>query len=99
MLFKNKSSNQVDETEGERDITSDLTGLDDYQAHAAELYRDLYGRTPNVEYRQRIEELTGEPPPDPPPLPPLPQIMAQKTVDLAALLERVETMIPRTSTD
>jgi hypothetical protein len=30
MLFKNKSSNQVDETEAERNITFELTGRGDY---------------------------------------------------------------------
>ena len=57
-----------------------LAGSTDHQSRAAELYHQLYARTPNVEYRQRIQELTGTPPPEPPALPP--PIITQQRADL-----------------
>jgi class 3 adenylate cyclase/predicted ATPase len=76
-----------------------LSELDDHQAQAAERYRELYARTPNVEYRQRIRDLTGAAPPDPPALPALPAIIAQKSVNLDALLDRVDALITPSEPD
>jgi class 3 adenylate cyclase/tetratricopeptide (TPR) repeat protein len=68
-----------------------LTGSADQQSRAAELYHRLYAHTPNVEYRQRIQELTGTPPPEPPALPP--PLITQERADLGALLGRVDALI------
>jgi len=64
---------------------------------AAELYRNLYARTPNVAYRQRYETLTGQPLPDPPPLPELPDIVTRTPVDLEALLAQVDQILAERS--
>lgn len=66
--------------DGERDTTRQT---------AAEQYRTLYERTPNIEYRDRYFELTGETLPEPPPLPPLPESVMGDPVDLKVLLKRV----------
>ena len=73
----------------------------DQEAHrqaAAELYRNLYARTPNVEYRKRYEELTGQSLPAPPPLPELPDIVTRNAVNLDALLAQVDQIIAQRST-
>jgi len=70
-----------------------LTGLEEHRRQAAELYREQYAHTPNMEYRQRLTNLTGSPPAEPPALPELPEIITQKRVELDALLERVDAMV------
>jgi class 3 adenylate cyclase/tetratricopeptide (TPR) repeat protein len=64
-----------------------------HRQQAADLYRALYAQTPNVEYKQRYEELTGECLPDPPPLPPLPDIVTQHPPDREVLLAQVDALI------
>jgi tetratricopeptide (TPR) repeat protein len=58
------------------------------QAAAAEAYRRLHERTPNVGYRERYQELTGEALPVPAPLPSLPEDVLGPTPPLDALLAR-----------
>jgi len=70
-----------------------IGGQEADRAQASELYREVYAQTPNTEYRRRLHELTGEPPPDPPALPAPPPIMVQKRAGLQALLDRVDTVI------
>jgi tetratricopeptide (TPR) repeat protein len=70
-----------------------LWGGKEQRQRAMTLYRDLYAGTPNVEYRRRLEELSGEPAGDAPALPPLPEIITQETVPLEALLGRLDTMM------
>jgi len=62
---------------------------EDARQKAALVYGELYSRTPNIEYRQRYEELTGAKLPEPPALPPLPESIMGEPVDLTALLRRV----------
>ena len=75
-----------------------LTDHANARRQAAELYRQLYSRTPNVEYRDRLAELTGEPPPALPSLPPLPSIMTQPLTPLDTLLEQVDAYIASSTT-
>jgi tetratricopeptide (TPR) repeat protein len=67
-----------------------LSDANEERQQATILYRDLYARTPNVEYRRRLEELSGEPVGAPPELPPLPEIIIQETVPLEALLGELD---------
>lgn len=60
---------------------------------AAELYERLYTVTPNFQYRQRYEELTGGRLDKPAPLPPLPAIAIQRSMSLEALLRRAEARL------
>lgn len=60
---------------------------------AAELYRQFYAQTPNLEYQQRHTELTGDMLPPPPPLPDLPALVTHTTIDLDTLLLRVDEML------
>ena len=60
---------------------------------AADLYRTLYTQTPNVEYKQRYEELTGQRLSDPPPLPPLPEVVTRNPVQREVLLVQVDALI------
>jgi tetratricopeptide (TPR) repeat protein len=60
---------------------------------AAERYRALYTRTPNIEYRWRYTQLAGEPLPDPAALPLMPGIAAPDAAHLAELLARAERLI------
>jgi hypothetical protein len=57
---------------------------------AGELYRTLYARSPNSDYRERYLELTGEALPPPPPLPDLPPFITQQPLDVDALLRKVD---------
>jgi hypothetical protein len=59
----------------------------------AALYQKLYVRTPNVTYRRRFEELSGETAPDPPSLPELPEIITTPPVDLESLAQQVDQFI------
>jgi hypothetical protein len=67
--------------------------LDDSQAGhrdvSASLYRQLYEKIPNIQYKRRYERLTGETLPDPSPLPPLPAIIADANIALDRLLEKI----------
>ncbi|MFQ5857375.1 MAG: tetratricopeptide repeat protein, partial [Anaerolineae bacterium] len=78
-------------------VQYEIWRLDPTQAtcrqNAADLYRDLYARTPNIKYRQRYTELTRDALPDPTPLPGLPEIVTQNPVDRDALLAQVDQMI------
>jgi tetratricopeptide (TPR) repeat protein len=69
------------------------TGREAARRAAAERYRVLYARTPNIEYRWRYTQLAGQPLPDPPALPPLPGIATRSVADLAELLARAERLI------
>jgi tetratricopeptide (TPR) repeat protein len=60
---------------------------------AAERYRALYARTPNIEYRWRYTQLSGAPLPDSPPLPALPSIDMRGAGSLDELLARAERLI------
>lgn len=64
-----------------------------YRQNAASLYRNLHSQTPNILYRQRFIELTGESLPDPPPVPAPPEIVTASQVELESLLTQVDQMI------
>jgi class 3 adenylate cyclase/tetratricopeptide (TPR) repeat protein len=57
---------------------------------AADLYRALYDRTPDIEYGAAHEFLTGATLPQAPPLPPLPAPLEDETADLDELLVQVD---------
>ena len=61
---------------------------------AAILYRDLYERTPAIEYRAAHEFLTGVVLPAGPPLPPLPAPLDQETADVDELLRQADRITP-----
>ena len=68
----------------------------DQEAHrvqAADLYRALYVTSPEVEFKRRYEELTGETLPNPPPLPPLPEIVTRQTFDIEQLIRQADALI------
>jgi len=65
---------------------------------AAERYRTLYAQTPNVEYRNRYQDLTGETLPEPPPLPPLPESVIEGLPQLSVLLVLVDGLIAELQT-
>ncbi len=62
---------------------------------AADLYRDLYERTPAVEYRAAYEFLTGVALPARPPLPPLPPPLDEETEDVDELLWQADCITPQ----
>ncbi len=62
---------------------------------AAARYRTLCERTPNIEYRQRYEALTGDMLPDPPALPALTDDLAQEPGRLESLCTRVADLSER----
>ncbi len=72
-----------------------FNGLQELRQQAATLYGTLYANTPNVEYRRRLEELTGEPVAAPPPLPALPDSVTRGTASLNALLVQVNVLLLR----
>jgi class 3 adenylate cyclase/tetratricopeptide (TPR) repeat protein len=63
------------------------------RAEAAALYRELYERAPNVEYRRAFERLTGTTLPLGPPLPPVPAAATLGPVDVDDLLHQVEPLV------
>jgi class 3 adenylate cyclase/tetratricopeptide (TPR) repeat protein len=63
------------------------------RATAAALYRELYERAPNVEYRRAFERLTGTTLPPGAPLPPVPAAAALGPVDVDDLLQQVEPAV------
>ncbi len=60
---------------------------------AADLYRDLYERTPRVEYRDAHAFLTGTLLPAGRPLPPLPDALAEVTASISDLLGQVDQIV------
>ena len=62
---------------------------------AADLYRALYERTPDIEYRAAHQSLTGATLPPAPPLPPLPAPLGEETADLDELLGQVDQIAPQ----
>ncbi len=63
------------------------------RAEAAALYRELYERAPNVEYRRAFERLTGTTLALGPPLPPVPAAATVGSVDVDDLLHQVEPLV------
>src|SRR6266511_3366458 len=63
------------------------------RAAAAALYRELYERAPNVEYRRAFERLTGTTLALGPPLPPVPAAATVGSVDVDDLLHQVEPLV------
>jgi DNA-binding SARP family transcriptional activator/Tfp pilus assembly protein PilF len=59
---------------------------------AAAVYRSLYERSPQLAYRRRYEELTGEMLPEAPRLPALPGAVQPVDVDLGALLTQADVI-------
>jgi tetratricopeptide (TPR) repeat protein len=57
---------------------------------AARLYRTLYEQSPQVEYRERYERLTGVVLPAPLPLPPLPDSVGRAPLELAEVLKQLD---------
>lgn len=70
-----------------------------HQSTASELYRAFYEHTPNIEYRSRYFELTGEQLPPPPDLPPLPAVIGNQKTSLQALLTQVEQLLSEIDPD
>ena len=68
---------------------------EDARSAAAQLYRDLYERTPTVEYRAAHAFLTGVTLPPGPPLPPLPAPLDTDAADVTELLRRVDRITPQ----
>lgn len=66
---------------------------EDARQKAAGLYKALYTRTPNAEYRNRYADLTGEDLPEPPALPPLPEAVTEGLPHLTTLLDAVDALI------
>jgi tetratricopeptide (TPR) repeat protein len=62
---------------------------------AAHLYRELYERTPAVEYRAAHRFLTGVTLPAAPPLPSLPAPLDEDTADVDELLQQVDRITPQ----
>ena len=71
----------------------------DARSAAAQLYRELYERTPMVEYRAAHAFLTDVILPPGPPLPPLPAPLDTDAADVAALLRRVDRITPQLAGD
>jgi class 3 adenylate cyclase/tetratricopeptide (TPR) repeat protein len=69
---------------------------EDHRKSAEARYRDLYARTPNAEYRERLAELSGEPLAPPPPLPSLLGMLTPAPADLDVLIEQVDAIIAAT---
>jgi class 3 adenylate cyclase/tetratricopeptide (TPR) repeat protein len=67
--------------------------LGDARAAAAILYRELYERGPNLQYRQAYERLTGATLAPAPPLPPVPGATIDHPPDVADLLRRIEPLL------
>jgi class 3 adenylate cyclase/tetratricopeptide (TPR) repeat protein len=65
---------------------------DEERAAAAALYRELYERAPNVEYRRAYERLTGTLLPPGAPLPPPPEVTGP-AADVEELLGHVEELL------
>ncbi len=65
----------------------------EYQNLASRLYRTLHEQAPNVEYRDRYFDLTGENLSEPPALPPLPESVTEGLSPLNNLLQRVDAFI------
>ena len=63
------------------------------RAEAAALYRELYERAPNIEYRRAFERLTGTTLALGPPLPPVPAAATVGSVDVDDLLHQVEPLV------
>ena len=72
---------------------------EDARSAAAHLYRDLYERTPMVEYRAAHAFLTGVTLPPGPPLPPLPAPLDTDAADVDELLRRVDRITPQLTGD
>ncbi len=70
-----------------------LTGADDRRRQAVELYEELAGATPNVEYRERLVELGASRLDAPVILPPLPSSMTEHATPLNTLLIQVDALI------
>jgi tetratricopeptide (TPR) repeat protein len=66
---------------------------DEARSAAADLYRDLHTRTPNIEYREAYAFLTGTSLLPGPPLPPLPEALYEEVVDLPDLLVQVDRIV------
>ncbi len=66
---------------------------DEVRIAAADLYADLYERTPSVEYRDAHAFLTGTCLPPGPPLPPLPDPVGDETANIDELLTQVDQSV------
>jgi DNA-binding SARP family transcriptional activator len=64
-----------------------------YRQQAADLYRLLYAKTPNIRYRRRYQELAGEVLPAPPTLPVPPHELANDPGNLDDYLAQVDELI------
>jgi tetratricopeptide (TPR) repeat protein len=78
-------------------ILYELWQLDESAAslrqQTAALYHNLYARTPDVTYRRRYQELTGEAVPAPLAAPSPPAVVAGSATDLEKLLVQVDRLI------
>lgn len=60
---------------------------------SARLYGELVTKTPNIIYKKRYEELSGEKLPDPAALPPLPEFVFKQTASINSLIDQVESFL------
>jgi class 3 adenylate cyclase/tetratricopeptide (TPR) repeat protein len=67
--------------------------LESHRRAAADLYRKLYLQTPDIQSRQRFEELTGDRLGETPALPELPDIVTRNAPDPDVLLAQLHAMI------
>ena len=91
--FRDEQSDDIEAAEVAYRIWKFDPSQEDARQEAARLYRALYKRTPNIEYRYRYKDLTGEDLPEPPALPPVPEAVLEGLRPLTALLERVDALI------
>lgn len=72
-----------------------ITAAEEHRRAAVDHYRRLAAEHGRVEYRRRIEALTGEPPPEAPAPLPLPADLTGEPADLDGLLREVERRLPQ----
>ena len=91
--FRDEQGDEMETAEVAYRIWKFDPSQDESRQEAANLYRELYARTPNVEYRKRYADLTGKDLPEPPTLPPLPEAVTEGLPSLSTLLKRVDALI------
>ncbi len=70
-----------------------LSGDEEHARQAAALYRQLYTVTPNIEYYERLQQLTTEPVAAPPATPLLPDLIAHNSTSFDTLLGQVDVLL------
>jgi adenylate cyclase len=70
-----------------------LTGSADAKSRTIELYHRCYAETPNIEYYERLRQLTDEVPEKPPSLPSLPNTIVDASIDFNVLIKQVDVVL------